>query len=61
MVSSSARPTERWPLPVCALCRAASSRPTLAEGMLLAHLPDSRVRGYEVQPFFRITDYRERR
>src|SRR5207237_1134626 len=30
--------------------------PPLAEGILLLHLLDSRLQGYELHPFFRITD-----
>src|SRR5207247_5420450 len=32
------------------------TRPPLAEGILLLHLLDSRLQGYELHPFFRITD-----
>lgn len=31
------------------------ARPPLAEGILLPHLLDSRLSGYELHPFFRIT------
>src|SRR5208283_3758113 len=34
------------------------ARPPLAEGILPAHLLDSRLQGYELQPFFLITDCR---
>src|SRR6266571_4220105 len=33
-----------------------AARTPLAEGILPAHLLDSRLQGYELQPFFRITD-----
>src|SRR5438552_10576768 len=33
-----------------------TARPPLAEGILLLHLPDSCLQGYELHPFFRITD-----
>src|SRR5208283_3062473 len=35
-----------------------AARTPLAEGILPAHLLDSRLQGYELQPFFRITDCR---
>src|ERR1700720_3771874 len=33
------------------------TRPPLAEGILSAHLPDSRLQDCELHPFFRITDW----
>jgi hypothetical protein len=33
-----------------------AAHPPLAEGVLFPHLLDSRLQGYELQPFFRITD-----
>ncbi len=33
-----------------------AARPPLAEGILPPHLLDSRLQGYELQPYFRITD-----